>query len=98
MLYCCSRFHFYFFFDLELFKILLSVHSFSKNKFNDIANFTIIGTRIGIGKTILSFKNQIEGAKGMIFKKAKDLTLEGFTVQNINSARRSGGIDLRMDF
>ena len=45
---------------------------------NDIPNVTIKGA--GKGKTILSFKKQIEGGEGMIIKAANDLTLEGFTV------------------
>jgi parallel beta-helix repeat protein len=44
----------------------------------DIPNITIKGK--GKGKTILSFKNQISGAEGMLIKNVKDLTLEGFTV------------------
>lgn len=46
--------------------------------FNDIPNVTIKGA--GKGKTIFSFKGQIEGAEGMIVKNAKNITLEGFTV------------------
>ncbi|RMG88794.1 MAG: hypothetical protein D6714_00100, partial [Bacteroidetes bacterium] len=34
----------------------------------------------GKGKTVLSFKNQIEGAEGMIVKNVTGLTLEGFTI------------------
>jgi len=48
--------------------------------FNDVPNISIKGA--GKGKTILSFKNQIEGAEGMILKNAKNLTLEGFTVSD----------------
>jgi parallel beta-helix repeat protein len=45
---------------------------------NDIPNVTIKGA--GKGRTILSFKNQIEGAEGMLIKNVKGITLEGFTV------------------
>lgn len=63
--------------------VLLPEGTFSFKRalsFNDIPNVTIKG--MGKGKTILSFKNQIEGAEGMILKNAKNLTLEGFTVQD----------------
>lgn len=45
---------------------------------NDTPNISIIGA--GKGKTILSFKDQIEGAEGMLIKNVKKLRLEGFTV------------------
>ncbi len=45
---------------------------------NDTPDISIKGA--GKGKTILSFKGQIEGAEGMLFKNVKGLTLEGFTV------------------
>ncbi len=45
---------------------------------NDIPDVTIKGA--GKGKTILSFKDQVEGAQGFIAKNAKNITLEGFTV------------------
>ena len=45
---------------------------------NDTPGVTIRGA--GKGKTILSFKDQIEGAEGMLIKNVKGLTLEGFTV------------------
>lgn len=63
--------------------VLLPEGTFSFKRalsFNDIPNVTIKG--MGKGKTILSFKNQIEGAEGMILKNAKNLKLEGFTVQD----------------
>lgn len=44
------------------------------------ANITIKG--MGKGKTILSFKDQIEGAEGLIIKNIKGLHLIGFTVQD----------------
>lgn len=44
----------------------------------DLSNITIKGK--GKGKTILSFKGQIEGAQGMLVKNVKDITLEGFSV------------------
>ena len=44
----------------------------------DIPDITIKGA--GKGKTILSFKNQLEGAEGMLIKNVKGITLEGFTV------------------
>ncbi|HFA47646.1 MAG TPA: hypothetical protein ENJ95_01360 [Bacteroidetes bacterium] len=43
-----------------------------------VANVSIKGA--GMGKTILSFKNQLEGAEGLIVKNTEGLTLEGFTV------------------
>lgn len=46
--------------------------------FNDVPNVTIKGA--GKGKTILSFKNQVEGGEGLIVKSANGITLEGFTV------------------
>lgn len=48
--------------------------------FNDVANVTIKGA--GKGKTILSFKGQVEGGEGLIVKAADGITLEGFTVQD----------------
>ena len=45
---------------------------------NDTPNITIRGA--GKGKTVLSFKGQIEGAEGMLIKNVAGLTLEGFTV------------------
>ena len=45
---------------------------------NDTPDITIKGA--GKGKTILSFKSQIEGAEGLLVKNVKGLTLEGFTV------------------
>jgi parallel beta-helix repeat protein len=47
---------------------------------NDIPNVTIKGA--GKGKTILSFKGQIEGAEGMLIKNVKGITLEGFTISD----------------
>lgn len=44
----------------------------------DLSNITIKGK--GKGKTILSFKGQIEGAQGMLIKNVKEITLEGFSV------------------
>ena len=43
-----------------------------------VPNVTIKGA--GKGKTILSFKGQIEGAEGLLIKNVEGLTLEGFTV------------------
>ncbi len=48
--------------------------------FNDVPNVTIKGK--GMDKTILSFKEQVEGAEGVIIKSAKNITLEGFCVQD----------------
>ncbi len=45
-----------------------------------VPNVTIKGA--GMGKTMLSFKGQIEGAQGLLVKDADGLTLEGFTVQD----------------
>lgn len=47
---------------------------------NDIPDVTIKGA--GKGKTILSFKGQIEGAEGMLIKNVDGITLEGFTVSD----------------
>ncbi len=45
---------------------------------NDTPDITIKGA--GKGKTVLSFKNQIQGAEGMLIKNVKGITLEGFTI------------------
>ncbi|MEM1122766.1 MAG: parallel beta-helix domain-containing protein [Bacteroidota bacterium] len=45
---------------------------------NDTPDVTIKGA--GKGKTILSFKGQIEGAEGMLIKNVNGITLEGFTI------------------
>lgn len=45
---------------------------------NDTPDITIKGA--GKGKTILSFKEQIEGAEGMLIKNVKGIILEGFTI------------------
>ena len=45
---------------------------------NDTPNIIIKGA--GKGKTILSFKGQIEGAEGILVKNVNGITLEGFTV------------------
>jgi len=61
--------------------ILLPEGTFSFKRslsLNDTPGITIKGA--GKGKTILSFKNQIEGAEGMLIKNVKDITLEGFTI------------------
>ena len=61
--------------------ILLPAGSFSFKRslsLNDTPDITIKGA--GKGKTILSFKAQIEGAEGLLMKNVKGLTLEGFTV------------------
>lgn len=47
---------------------------------NDTPDVTIKGA--GKGKTILSFKGQIEGAEGMLIKNVKGIILEGFTVSD----------------
>lgn len=62
-------------------QIVLPAGTFSFKRalsFNDTPDVTIKGA--GKGKTILSFKGQIEGAEGLIVKNAKNITLEGFTV------------------
>jgi len=62
-------------------QVLLPAGTFSFKRalsFNDTPDVTIKGA--GKGKTILSFKGQIEGAEGLIVKNAKNITLEGFTV------------------
>ena len=64
-------------------RIILPEGTFSFNRplsLDGVTNFLIKGQ--GKGKTILSFKNQIEGAEGFIIKKVKGITLEGFTVQD----------------
>jgi parallel beta-helix repeat protein len=45
-----------------------------------VPNVTLKGA--GLGKTILSFKGQIEGAQGLLLKDCENLTLEGFSVQD----------------
>ena len=45
---------------------------------NDTPDITIKGA--GKGKTILSFKGQLEGAQGLLCKNTNNITLEGFTV------------------
>ncbi len=47
---------------------------------NDTPDISIIGQ--GKGKTILSFKNQIEGAEGLLIKNVEGITLKGFTVSD----------------
>lgn len=47
---------------------------------NSIANVTIRGA--GKGKTVLSFKDQIEGAQGLLVKNADGIVLEGFSVSD----------------
>ena len=47
---------------------------------NDVPNVTIKGA--GKGKTVLSFKHQIEGAEGILIKNVKGITLEGFSVSD----------------
>ncbi len=46
--------------------------------FNDAQNVTISGA--GMKKTVLSFKNQIEGAEGLSIKGSKGITLKGFSI------------------
>lgn len=62
-------------------QILLPAGTFNFKRslsLNDTPDITIKGA--GKGKTILSFKDQIEGAEGMLIKQAKGITLEGFTI------------------
>lgn len=62
-------------------QILLPAGTFSFKRsisLNDTPDITIKGA--GKGKTILSFKGQIEGAEGLLVKNVKGITLEGFTV------------------
>ncbi len=47
---------------------------------NDTPGITLKGA--GKGKTILSFKDQIEGAEGLLIKHVSGITLEGFTVSD----------------
>jgi len=61
--------------------ILLPEGTFSFNRplsFTDISGVTIKGA--GMKKTILSFKDQIEGGEGFNVKNATDITLEDFTI------------------
>ena len=61
--------------------ILLPEGTFSFKRplsFTDIAGVTIKGA--GMKKTILSFKDQIEGGEGFNVKNATDITLEDFTI------------------
>jgi len=62
-------------------EILLPAGTFSFKRsisLNDTPGISIKGA--GKGKTILSFKGQIEGAEGMLIKNVKGITLEGFTI------------------
>lgn len=61
--------------------ILLPAGTFSFNRplsFTDVAGVTIKGA--GMKKTILSFKDQVEGGEGFSVKNATDITLEDFTI------------------
>ncbi|MEM8487741.1 MAG: parallel beta-helix domain-containing protein [Bacteroidota bacterium] len=62
-------------------EILLPEGTFSFQRslsLNDTPGITLKGA--GKGKTILNFKDQIEGAEGMLIKNVSGITLEGFTV------------------
>ena len=64
-------------------QILLPAGTFSFKRsisLNDTPDVTIKGA--GKGKTILSFKGQIEGAEGLLIKNVKGITLEGFSVSD----------------
>lgn len=55
------------------------IFSFKRGlSFIDIPNVTIKG--MGMKKTILSFKEQIEGAEGLSIKNAKNISIEGLTI------------------
>jgi len=61
--------------------ILLPEGTFFFNRplsFTDVAGVTIRGA--GMKKTILSFKDQIEGGEGVSIKNASDITIEDFTI------------------
>ena len=45
-----------------------------------LSDITIKGA--GKGKTVLSFKDQVEGAQGLLVMNVDGLTLEGFTIQD----------------
>ncbi len=63
--------------------IILPVGSFELRRSISMHNtngITIKGA--GKGKTILSFANQVDGAEGMLIKGSKNLTLEGFSLQD----------------
>jgi len=47
---------------------------------NDVPNITIKGA--GMKKSILSFKNQVEGAEGFIIKGVKGITLEDLSIRD----------------
>ena len=47
---------------------------------DNLQNVSIVGA--GIDKTILSFKNQIEGPEGIKITNSNNIILEGFTIQN----------------
>ena len=67
--------------DGDLFLLPEGTYSFKRSiSLNDTPNITIKGA--GKGKTILSFKDQIEGAEGLLIKNVNGITLEGFTVQD----------------
>lgn len=62
-------------------QIFLPEGTFSFNRplsLNDTPGVTVKGA--GKGKTILSFKEQIEGGEGFLIKNVEDITLQGFTV------------------
>ena len=64
-------------------QILLPAGTFNFKRslsLNDTPDITIKGA--GKGKTILSFKGQIEGAEGMLIKNVEGITLEGFTISD----------------
>ena len=48
--------------------------------FNDAKSVTIKGA--GSQKTVLSFKDQLEGAEGLMVKNANGIVLEGFTIED----------------
>ena len=69
--------------------ILLPEGTFSFKRplsFTDIAGVTIKGA--GMKKTILSFKDQIEGGEGFNVKNATDITLEDLSLIHISEPTR----------
>ena len=65
--------------DGELFLLPEGTFHFQRGlSFTDIPNVTIKGA--GMKKTVLSFKDQIEGAEGLSVKNANNITIEGLTL------------------
>ena len=63
---------------------------------NDVPNVTIKGA--GKGKTVLSFKDQVEGAEGIMVKMADGFTIEDLTIQDTpgDAIKIQGGNNITM--